>query len=110
MTTALINVCQGKCCERFSFKREQWRTISEHEFDHLALLLIPHGDGRYDCAAFDKQARRCRSYEYRPLMCRGFPYGEACPWDGCSYSLDDSDTAQAIVSIRWAAWLWKNAA
>lgn len=37
----------------------------------------------YTCKHFDKKAGLCTIYEHRPLMCRRFPNGDACPYPNC---------------------------
>lgn len=37
----------------------------------------------YTCKHFDKKTASCTIYENRPLMCRRFPNGDACPYPGC---------------------------
>jgi len=37
----------------------------------------------YTCKHWDQKTKLCTIYEHRPLMCRRFPNGEACPYPGC---------------------------
>ncbi len=37
----------------------------------------------YTCKHFCKISKRCTIYENRPLMCRRFPNGDACPYPEC---------------------------
>lgn len=38
----------------------------------------------YTCKHFDKTTRNCGIYEHRPKMCRDYPDGYTCRYEGCT--------------------------
>lgn len=40
----------------------------------------------YRCKHFDEESHDCRIYDRRPQMCREYPYGNPCDFDGCTYA------------------------
>lgn len=96
--------CTGQCCEQFvlssgghGIDMDQLRADPLRWKDGLIVLymLIPLGEGRFNCKHFDRGTRDCTIYERRPQMCRDYPYGRACPRDGCT--LEGPESSQAIV-------------
>lgn len=48
----------------------------------------PGGVGKnhvYTCKHFDKATRNCTIYEYRPAMCRDYPYQRSCEYAHCAW-------------------------
>jgi Fe-S-cluster containining protein len=39
----------------------------------------------YTCKHFDKKKRECTIYEFRPMMCRDYPYGKGCNYAACTW-------------------------
>jgi Fe-S-cluster containining protein len=96
-----IVACPGYCC----FDLGPIRSGDQHvtlEYLHelakdpqergvrffLERMMIPlgkdeNGADHFSCNFFDTEKRLCTIYERRPNMCRGFPYGGACPI--CTY-------------------------
>lgn len=49
----------------------------------IPLELGPRGQ-LFTCRNLDAAGIDCTAYDTRPAMCREFPYGRACPFDGCT--------------------------
>jgi Fe-S-cluster containining protein len=49
---------------------KEWRTEADHHFT---------------CVYFDAASGNCTTYATRPYMCRDFPYGHACKYEGCEW-------------------------
>lgn len=39
----------------------------------------------YSCKHYNNKEKMCTIYDTRPEMCRGYPYGNACRYKGCSF-------------------------
>ena len=39
----------------------------------------------YSCKHFDDKAKKCTIYEIRPRICRDYPYGSKCEYEGCTW-------------------------
>lgn len=52
-------------------------------------------NGYYTCRAWDEDTGLCTVYDDRPLMCRGYPYGDGqvCS-HGCSYTITDEEMVE----------------
>lgn len=50
----------------------------------LGKKLDPPGH-YYRCKLFDQKKRTCTIYEFRPVMCRGYPYGKPCNYAACTW-------------------------
>ena len=94
--------CTGHCCRVFHlpYSPEEMEakksTIQDGEF--IADMIILLGKGKswpdcpsselggesyfYTCKHFD--GTNCTAYEKRPNMCRLYPYGNACKYEGCT--------------------------
>lgn len=44
----------------------------------LAQVPDPGNGEWFTCNQWDKETKRCKVYERRPIMCRDFPYGKRC--------------------------------
>lgn len=40
----------------------------------------------YTCIHWNYETKLCKVYQFRPHMCREFPYGDPCPYEGCNYT------------------------
>jgi len=93
--------CTGHCCRDFSLPFSpgelRRRVIFEGLLDgeQIADMVIYLGwracvfkkDGhRYTCRHLIN-GRDCGIYETRPVMCRDYPYGGRCKYEGCTRSL-----------------------
>jgi Fe-S-cluster containining protein len=96
-----IVACPGYCCFdlgpiRFGDRHVTIEMLEELARDpaetgarfFLEKMLIPlgkdaNGSEHFGCNFFDIVDRKCTIYARRPKMCRGFPYGGACPI--CTY-------------------------
>lgn len=45
----------------------------------------------FRCKHFDEESHDCRIYDRRPKMCRDYPYGEPCDFEGCTYTPEKDD-------------------
>lgn len=64
--------------------------IGQFERNPLAPDLVPNEDAPplqwfYRCRHHDAASGDCTIYEDRPEMCRSYPYGDPCPFPGCTY-------------------------
>lgn len=99
-------VCDGSCCERFflplkpdevwSYYEEYLRGEREDKHADIKLIgpmVIPLDDEGldgedakrgfwYTCKHWDKDTRLCKIYEFRPKMCRDYPYISPCVYCG----------------------------
>ena len=41
----------------------------------------------YTCKHFDKETRKCGIYDIRPHVCRDFPHGKPCQYEGCKFKV-----------------------
>lgn len=48
----------------------------------------------YSCKNWDAKSGDCTVYETRPRMCRQYPYGKACAYDGCTWKSGPEETKQ----------------
>lgn len=59
---------------------------------YLGMVDVDPADGmklaepihRYTCKHYDKETNGCSIYEFRPQMCRDYPYGSRCRYEGCT--------------------------
>lgn len=57
----------------------------------ISQMVIPRpeiDENSYTCKHFDHTTRDCGIYEMRPAMCRDYPYGRVCKFEGCSMKED----------------------
>ena len=107
--TEAIDRCSGHCCENFFLPFEPQELADRGRLSHpddveirkiadMAIYLGPDsaGSNRYTCVHYDG-AGNCMDYENRPTMCREFPYGLACPFDGCTWKSAEEET---LVHLR----------
>lgn len=126
--------CTGHCCELFTLpydpsdvKRmafDAWRrgfgtsAYGTRVRGALVLsdMLIPRGFGNlpqhtpaqatwlYTCRHYDKEAGLCGIYERRPSMCRCYPYGRTCEFEGCTLSggvgVEDDRPVPSISELK----------
>lgn len=60
-------------------------------------------NGYYTCRAWDEETRLCTVYDERPVMCKGYPYGDGrvCS-HGCDYTVTDEEVVEVgFRSPRW---------
>lgn len=100
--------CSGQCCAGFHIPfspddlKKGWRALQDGKqvkgmLVHLRVVPpggdMPMGTNTsnedahiYTCKHHDKKTGDCSIYEQRPAMCRDYPYGKECEWDGCTYA------------------------
>jgi Fe-S-cluster containining protein len=67
------------------------------DFRQVAEMVIyqrPHESGEgymYTCKHFDEETNNCTNYENRPRMCRDYPYGGVCSYEGCTMSKEEQE-------------------
>lgn len=92
--------CTGHCCRRFRTESipglQVRRNAGEAEAAYLLNMLVPLGPPEqatpyflfgsqwYTCRHLQPSGD-CGAYEARPSMCRDYPYGHACCFDGCTW-------------------------
>lgn len=119
--------CTGLCCESFDLplspdqlaaeaakRRERGtRYVGDPEIEQIAAMVVPIGQKAnrtgalvwvYSCRHFDAKTRDCLNYEARPLMCRAFPYGQTCTFQGCTWDAVNARIARA-EDVRPPVWL-----
>ena len=83
--------CTGECCRCIALPISPAELEQNHAtyMDGGKLLMMltaefinTKGKWRYTCGSWDESTGRCRAYEQRPQMCRGYPYGEQCGYCG----------------------------
>lgn len=101
--------CTGHCCRAFTMHYSPEQLLSRCFYDNdvgdgrvLASMARPlgyfsradappghrnppSGSWWYTCAHFDEASGQCGIYDRRPRMCWMFPYGSACPYEGCTW-------------------------
>lgn len=84
----------GACCTNFVIDLDALTdpdaNIEDGDYIRDMLILGEPTDERHrwfrmECRHFDRETRRCREYESRPVMCRRFPYERPCPFEGCTF-------------------------
>lgn len=97
--------CTGHCCKRFrvadytSLQVAYWKEHG-HEYDspikpdtqQVIDMIIDLGvpptedDDRavFNCSNLDAATGDCKIYETRPKMCRSYPNGKPCRFEGCT--------------------------
>ena len=71
----------------YIFHNNAYTTIGDSVKLHEMLIPVRlEDDGRwlYHCRHLQPNGD-CADYENRPWMCRAFPYGRPCPYEGCSW-------------------------
>lgn len=111
--------CGGcaRCCEAPSIQvgRVTWYFptvrrlfLAWHRVINGFVLVESHREGRvfvFDCTHFDRQTRRCDSYNSRPAMCRDYPRALlAQPWPelfpGCGFRPVAVDGARQRAALE----------
>jgi Fe-S-cluster containining protein len=98
------NGCIGLCCSAFNLYGESQEDYiiegikGNEESKFIGDMLIFQGwDGEnkdwpiYTCKYWDKESTLCTVYDKRPSMCRTYPDGEECGWEGCHYTGRDEE-------------------
>ena len=76
--------CIGLCCSVFElYDMEGYPEPSDEEAAFIDDMLIPVGED-YTCRHWDQTSKLCTVYEQRPSMCRTYPDGIPCIWEGCT--------------------------
>lgn len=99
-----VNGCIGKCCSEFSLIGDTKEDYvkdgidGDEESAFIGEMLIYIGqDGEnpewptYTCKYWDTKSSLCTVYDKRPQMCRDYPNGEPCEWEGCGYDPSKED-------------------
>ena len=96
--------CSGHCCKRFHLKESVLDSITKTydgpwDGDIIVDMLIllewyddDRGGGAFTCRHFDTETNNCQIYDRRPGMCRNYPYGEECSFEGCTYTATKEKT------------------
>ncbi len=96
--------CDGRCCELFALSKTLKYLIANqtdiHDGETIASMVTPQGrsnDGvwLFSCRNFDADSRKCRIYEQRPDMCRGYPYDGRCGF--CGYVEEEEHSSERVV-------------
>ena len=82
--------CTGHCCKNFCIPLEVLtdpnKNASDGDFIREMLILKEESEveGKWwaTCKHFD--GHDCTVYDQRPSMCREYPYGKKCTFDGCT--------------------------
>ena len=109
-TPKQTNGCIGLCCSQFTLNGdsqedyvvEGLKGVVESKFVGNMLIFQGFagepGDGGeesdwplYTCKYWDKETTLCTVYNQRPSMCRTYPDGEECGWEGCHYTGRDEE-------------------
>jgi len=104
--------CTGHCCKHFrlpipyeklqdafiaktennrAWYAEKYGTPLPSQVEIIAPMVIPLDDGYYTCRHLKKNGD-CGIYEFRPDMCREFPYGRTCQIPECTW--DEAKTVK----------------
>lgn len=108
--------CTGGCCAVFWLPRDVPDTVADAEFIRdMRIELTPEqaserwskfvgdeppvgmkpnasdapvagGRSAYTCRHWDENTRLCTVYDQRPMLCRDYPYGQACS-HGCDFQV-----------------------
>jgi Fe-S-cluster containining protein len=87
--------CPGWCCtyEIIQITKKDVQRLADHfgisyrrakrKFTRpdgrgMALKMQHHPHFKRICMNFDLKKKRCKVYEVRPEVCRGYPYGKTC--------------------------------
>jgi Fe-S-cluster containining protein len=87
-----VKECTGECCRKFPVNDMSSVEITEMVLEernscHLILgaMLVPLHEVSdqtksplFTCRHWDTTTKRCLIYNYRPVMCRDYPYGMPC--------------------------------
>lgn len=110
-TTKEASRCTGHCCRCFvlpcgpaELEAEKARVKDGEQIAAMVIYLgqhevgwspeapildpAPEGHHYYTCKNFDVTTNNCRAYETRPAMCRDYPYGNPCRYQGCTRTLE----------------------
>jgi len=98
------NGCIGLCCSMFNLLGESKEDyliegIDNEECRQVGEMLRLIGydtenstDGKpwpvYTCKYWNKNTKLCTIYDQRPEMCRTYPDGDECGWEGCTVGKD----------------------
>lgn len=82
--------CTGHCCKAFEVPLSLILTQSNiqdgHQIRDMIIPLEETRDGFWLCGCWYFDGKDCTIYETRPRMCRNYPYGRPCNFDGCTFS------------------------
>jgi Fe-S-cluster containining protein len=106
-TITLASGCHGGCCAVFWLPREippgalegdvirdmrieltpeqvreRWARFIGTDLPYDPEDYVGTDMAQYTCRNWDEDTRLCTIYEQRPIMCRGYPYGQLCS-HGC---------------------------
>lgn len=89
--------CTGHCCERIFLRDGDGQPIDIAKLkatprafvdgEKVVDMLIDHPSGEpnvFTCRHFDRETRNCMIYETRPEVCRTYPNGRSCTFEGCT--------------------------
>lgn len=68
-----------------------------HPTDTGAMITMDH-TWYYTCVHFDDRTGNCGIYDRRPRMCRDYPYGTTCQYNGCT--MDPRCTVESVDGER----------
>lgn len=97
--------CTGHCCRRFTIDlglltHPEARVV---EGDYIRDMVVPlepteDDDDRWYCTCRHFDGRDCTAYESRPPMCKDYPYGRSCTYDGCTLKEREHAQEEAAAS------------
>lgn len=116
--------CSGHCCQDFQVRGMSRQALLHNALDSIdkglasaeddafiADMLRPvigpslrndrwwtEAHHRFGCRHFDKENKACTVYDQRPAMCRNYPNGEACEFEGCTWDPEEARLVSYVTS------------